>query len=253
MIALEKLKTEVILLSDIFPDRPSPVESCSLSLSLGRAEDFPTEKLNRLSPPPKTSPTKGSPTRTTRGSSFRPRPTYLSTSPTKSSPKKAGGSSGRNSGAEASALRATSPTTVMTKPWTGYDTMPAKSAADVDASATRPGRVALLAAKFSQPAGVTPSSKWHCKFPEVDDLEQTLPSRGGRGGCSPMDGDENSFVPVNGMVFQSQTLNRAPVPLSPETLNRRILSPRVTRSSRSARNLNSSFDYEQVGVALLVF
>lgn len=224
---------------------PSPVESCSLSLSLGRAEDFPTEKLNSLSPPPKTSPTKGSPTRTTRGSSFRPRPTYLSTSPTKSSPKKAGGSSGRNSGAEASALRATSPTTVMTKPWTGYDTMPAKSAADVDASATRPGRVALLAAKFSQPAGVTPSSKWHCKFPEVDDLEQTLPSRGGRGGCSPMDGDENSFVPVNGMVFQSQTLNRAPVPLSPETLNRRILSPRVTRSSRSARNLNSSFDYEQ--------
>lgn len=141
----------------------------------------------------------------------------------------------------------------MTKPWTGYDTIPAKSAVDVDASATRTGRVALLAAKFSQPAGVASSSKWPCKFPEVDDLEQTLPSHGGRGGCSPMNGDENSFVPVNGMVFQSQTLHSAPVPLSPETLNRRILSPRVTRSSRSARSLNPSFDYEQVGVTLLVF
>ncbi|KAL1417589.1 hypothetical protein MTO96_006143 [Rhipicephalus appendiculatus] len=130
------------------------------------------------------------------------------------------------------------------KPWAGYNTVPAKSASDVDTSRT--GRVALLAAKFSQPAGAgAPSSKWPCKFPEVDDLERTLPGRGSRGTCSPMDGDDDSFVPVNGAFYQSQTLDRKPVPLSPETLNRRVLSPRMTRSSRPIRNLNNSFDYEQ--------
>lgn len=221
---------------------PSPVESCSLTPSSGRALDFPTEKLNRISPPPKVSPTKSSPTRaSTRSSGYRPRPTYLSTSPTKGSPKKSGVS--RSSASETSTLRATSPTTMTTKPWSGYNTVPTKLASDVDASRT--GRVALLAAKFSQPAGASaPSSKWPCKFPEVDDLEHTLPGRGSRGTCSPMDGDD-SFLPVNGAVYQSQTPNRVPVPLSPETLNRRVLSPRMTRSSRPVRNLNNSFDYEQ--------
>ncbi|XP_075725239.1 ubiquitin carboxyl-terminal hydrolase 43 isoform X2 [Rhipicephalus microplus] len=223
---------------------PSLVENRSLTPSPGRALDFPTEKLNRISPPPKVSPKKSSPTRvTTRGSGFRPRPTYLSTSPTKGSPKKY--SVSRSSASETSALRATSPITMTTKPWSGYNTVPAKSASDVDTSRT--GRVALLAAKFSQPAGASaPSSKWPCKFPDVDDLEHTLPGRGSRGTCSPMNGDDDSFVSVNGAVYPSQTLNRSPVPLSPETLNRRVLSPRVTRSSRPVRNLNGSFDYEQV-------
>lgn len=72
-----------------------------------------------------------------------------------------------------------------------------------------------------------------------------MPGRGSRGTCSPMNGDDDSFVSVNGAVYPSQTLNRSPVPLSPETLNRRVLSPRVTRSSRPVRNLNGSFDYEQ--------
>ncbi|KAL3245262.1 hypothetical protein MRX96_018080 [Rhipicephalus microplus] len=222
---------------------PSPVENRSLTPSPGRALDFPTEKLNRISPPPKVSPKKSSPTRvTTRGSGFRPRPTYLSTSPTKGSPKKYSVSpefSVRNVRSAA-----TSPITMTTKPWSGYNTVPAKSASDVDTSRT--GRVALLAAKFSQPAGASaPSSKWPCKFPDVDDLEHTLPGRGSRGTCSPMNGDDDSFVSVNGAVYPSQTLNRSPVPLSPETLNRRVLSPRVTRSSRPVRNLNGSFDYEQ--------
>lgn len=225
---------------------PSPVESSSSALSPGRALDFPTEKLNRISPPPKVSPSKSSPTRASRGSGFRPRPTYLSTSPTKSSPKKTGSSVGRNLPSETSTLRATSPTVMTTKPWTGYDTVPAKLPSDVEGSA-RTGRVALLAAKFSQPAGTgtVPSSKWPCKFPEVDDLEQTLPGRGSRGAYSPMDGEDDSFLSVNGVVYQSPTSNRVPVPLSPETLNRRVLSPRMTRSSRPVRNLNDSFNYEQ--------
>lgn len=265
-------------------DRPSCRDSSPTTRSHGGG---PMEKSqHRLSPPPKTSPTKSSPTtRASHSSSYRPRPTYLCTTSSSSArgslPKKTGGcdgggqsvgiaaastrgsppkkiggcdKDGQNAGGGASfaALRRTSPTAVKLT-WNSA-TSPvelATTGASNGASARR-GRVALLAAKFSQPDEAT-SSKWHCKFPE-DDGSSLLPqqtSSFGQGAYSPAVSDENSplssYAPVNGLgPYQSQSLNcSSPVPLSPETLSRRVLSPRIPRTSRQLRSHNTDFGCEK--------
>ncbi|XP_077526530.1 ubiquitin carboxyl-terminal hydrolase 43-like [Haemaphysalis longicornis] len=263
-------------------EKPGFVES----VPANRA-DGPMEKLNRLSPPPptKTSPTKASPTRMmNRGSSFRPRPTYLSTAPARSStatttPTKS--TTVATTALTRSTATMTTPparsTAAVTKSGTVGDGLPrpsfltcspavkpasfditsAKLAAAVDTSATRTGRVALLAAKFSQPERpdnnvTTLSVKWQPDFLEGDSLDRmSLSRRPKGGGHSPMNGGENFFAPpaCSELVYQSEPLNRVvSAPLSPDTLSRRVLSPRVSRS-RQVRSQATDFDFERdVGV-----
>lgn len=66
-----------------------------------------------------------------------------------------------------------------------------------------------------------------------------------------MNGGENFFAPpaCSELVYQSEPLNRVvSAPLSPDTLSRRVLSPRVSRS-RQVRSQATDFDFERdVGV-----
>lgn len=136
-----------------------------------------------------------------------------------------------------------------------FDITSAKLAAAVDTSATRTGRVALLAAKFSRPdrpddSVTTLSAKWQPEFPEGDGLERlSLSRRPVGGGHSPANGGENFFAPpaCSELVYRSEPSNRAiSAPLSPDTLSRRVLSPRVSRS-RQIRSHDTNFDFEQDG------
>ncbi|XP_077489958.1 ubiquitin carboxyl-terminal hydrolase 43-like [Amblyomma americanum] len=242
-------------------DRSNRLDSSPTTRSHG---DGLTEKSqHRLSPPPKTSPTKTSPTtRASRSSSYRPRPNYLCTTSSSSTrgspPKKVGGCAegGQSAGVGASStvLRRSSPTAVKLT-WNSATSPVGLAATDAGSSSVaRKGRVALLAAKFSQPEEAA-SSKWPSKFPEGDGgslLPERTSSLGRVGAYSPVVNDENfspssSYVPVNGMAaHQSQSLNRSsPAPLSPETLSRRVLSPRVPWTSRQLQSHNADFGCEK--------